>query len=63
MSIVFPDEDAAPVELPLAEEEPLLEHPAAASAATAALAASAGAHLLEFKSRSSRYAFSVFGYA
>jgi hypothetical protein len=58
MSIVFPDADAAPLELPLAaEEEPLLEHPAAASATTAALAASAGAHLFGFKLRSSRYAF------
>ena len=57
MSIVLPDAEAPPLVLPLAEEEPLLEHPAAASATTAALAASAGAHLLAFKLRSSRYAF------
>jgi len=53
MSIVFPDDDAAPVELPLADDEELLEQPAAASATTAT-AASAGAHLLAFKLISSR---------
>ena len=52
MSIVFPD-DAAPVELLLPDDEVLLEQPAAVSATTAT-AASAGAHLLEFKLISSR---------